>query len=110
MVEYLRCLRRRFSALILSLIPLAIPFGVQAQDQIVVGYDGHAGFQGPIWATKDLGLLDKYGVPGELVLIPGSARFRYRTAGGLFARRRCGCGGCRVEQVSLQCGRQKRLA
>jgi NitT/TauT family transport system substrate-binding protein len=74
MVEYLRCLRRRFSALILSLIPLAIPFGVQAQDQIVVGYDGHAGFQGPIWATKDLGLLDKYGVPGELVLIPGSAR------------------------------------
>src|SRR4029077_4209390 len=73
MVEYLRCLRRRFSALILSLITLAIPFGVQAQDQIVVGYDGHAGFQGPIWATKDLGLLDNYGVPGALVLIPGSA-------------------------------------
>ena len=74
MIEYLRCLLRRFSGLILSLITLAIPFGVRAQDQIVVGYDGHAGFQGPIWATKDLGLLDKYGVPGELVLIPGSAR------------------------------------
>ena len=74
MIQYLLCLLRRFSALILTLITLAIPFGVQAQDQIVVGYDGHAGFQGPIWATKDLGLLDKYGVPGELVLIPGSAR------------------------------------
>ena len=40
----------------------------------MVGYDGHAGFQGPIWATKDLGLFDKYGLAGELVLIPGSAR------------------------------------
>jgi ABC-type nitrate/sulfonate/bicarbonate transport system substrate-binding protein len=74
MIEYLRCLLRRFFVLIVFAITLTIPHGVWAQEQIVVGYDGHAGFQGPIWATKDLGLFDKYGVPGELVLIPGSAR------------------------------------
>ncbi|HEY2986221.1 MAG TPA: ABC transporter substrate-binding protein [Candidatus Binatia bacterium] len=47
---------------------------VHAQEQIVVGYDGHAGFQGPVWGAKDLGLLDKNGLSAELVLIPGSAR------------------------------------
>jgi NitT/TauT family transport system substrate-binding protein len=62
-----------FTPLMFTLI-LTIPPGVRAQEQIVVGYDGYAGFQGPIWATKDLGLFDKYGLPGELVLIPGSAR------------------------------------
>src|SRR5713226_6085513 len=72
MIEYL--LFRRFLVFIIFAIALTIPLGVQAQEQIIVGYDGHAGFQGPIWATKDLGLLDKYGLPGELVLIPGSAR------------------------------------
>ena len=45
-----------------------------AQEQTMIGYDGYAGFQGPIWATKDLGLFEKYGLNGELILIPGSAR------------------------------------
>jgi len=62
------------SILVVSVIGFTIPPGVLAQEQIIVGYDGYAGFQGPIWATKDLGLFDKYGLPGELVLIPGSAR------------------------------------
>ncbi len=62
------------SILVVPVIGFTIPPGVLAQEQIVVGYDGYAGFQGPIWATKDLGLFDKYGLPGELVLIPGSAR------------------------------------
>src|SRR5438105_11340018 len=62
------------SILVVPVIGFTIPPGVLAQEQIVVGYDGYAGFQGPIWATKDLGLFDKYGLSGELVLIPGSAR------------------------------------
>src|SRR5713226_5571390 len=76
MFVFLRPLVSRLfvSILVVSLMSLTILPGVRAQEQIVVGYDGHAGFQGPIWATKDLGLLDKYGLPGELVLIPGSAR------------------------------------
>ena len=53
---------------------LAAPFAVSAQEKIVVGYDGYAGFQGPIWAAKDLGLFERYGLRAELVLIPGSAR------------------------------------
>jgi NitT/TauT family transport system substrate-binding protein len=65
----------RFLFLIfLSIFTLTILSGVRAQEQIIVGYDGYAGFQGPIWATKDLGLFEKYGLVGELVLIPGSAR------------------------------------
>lgn len=45
-----------------------------AEDKIIVGYDGTAGFQGPIWAAHDLGLLDRQGLNAELVMIPGSAR------------------------------------
>jgi NitT/TauT family transport system substrate-binding protein len=76
MLEYLRPMRASVFVLILiiSVIALTIPFGVRAQEQIVAGYDGHAGFQGPLWAAKDLGLFDKYGLTAELVLIPGSAR------------------------------------
>src|SRR5439155_26887549 len=60
--------------LVVPVVGFTISPGIRAQEQIVVGYDGHAGFQGPIWATKDLGLFDKYGLSGELVLISGSAR------------------------------------
>jgi ABC-type nitrate/sulfonate/bicarbonate transport system substrate-binding protein len=45
-----------------------------AQDRYVIAYAGFAGFQSPLWATKELGYLDKYGVPGDLVLTPGSTR------------------------------------
>src|SRR5262245_52311814 len=58
----------------LFLIALTVPLEARAQEQIVSGYDGHAGFQGPVWAAKDLGLFEKYGLSAELVLIPGSAR------------------------------------
>jgi ABC-type nitrate/sulfonate/bicarbonate transport system substrate-binding protein len=74
MAEYLCFTARRFFLLILSVIALAIGSGVHAQEKIIAGYDGHAGFQGPVWAAKDLGLFDKYGLSAELVLIPGSAR------------------------------------
>lgn len=60
--------------LLTALIGFVTPFSLNAQEQILVGYDGHAGFQGAIWATKDLGLFEKHGLSGELILIPGSAR------------------------------------
>jgi len=74
MFEYLHPILSRFFVFIIFTIVLTIPVGVRAQEQIIVGYDGYAGFQGPIWATKDLGLFEKYGLPAQLVLIPGSAR------------------------------------
>ena len=39
------------------ILALAIPFGVWAQEGVVVSYDGHAGLQGPLWAAKDLELI-----------------------------------------------------
>ena len=52
------------SILVVPVVGFTISPGIRAQEQIVVGYDGHAGFQGPILATKDLGLFDKYGLSG----------------------------------------------
>src|SRR6185312_10287957 len=63
-----------FGLLLCVLTITATPNELIAQEQILIGYDGHAGFQGPIWATKDLGLFEKHGLNGELILIPGSAR------------------------------------
>ena len=57
-----------------AVLALTIPLAARAQESLVVSYDGYAGFQGPIWATKDLGLFDKYGLKTELVLIAGSPR------------------------------------
>jgi len=46
---------------IFVILSLTIPLVAHAQESLVVSYDGYAGFQGPIWATKDLGLFDKHG-------------------------------------------------
>ncbi|HEX2386183.1 MAG TPA: ABC transporter substrate-binding protein, partial [Candidatus Binatia bacterium] len=35
---------------------------------------GFAGFQAPVWAAKDFGLLNKYGLNAETVMVPGSTR------------------------------------
>jgi ABC-type nitrate/sulfonate/bicarbonate transport system substrate-binding protein len=64
-------LGRILGAFVLALV---FPFGICAQDGVVVSYDGHAGFQGPLWAAKDLELFGKHGLKAELVLIAGSAR------------------------------------
>jgi NitT/TauT family transport system substrate-binding protein len=64
-------LRRVLAGFILA---SAIPFGLQAQEHVVVSYDGYAGFQGPLWAANDLGLFKKYGLNAEMVLITGSTR------------------------------------
>jgi len=55
-------------------ITLTCPVGANGQDKITVGYDGYAGYQGAIWAAKDLGLFERHGLSADLVLIPGSAR------------------------------------
>jgi len=59
---------------IFVVLSLTIPLVAHAQESLVVSYDGYAGFQGPIWAAKDLGLFDKHGLKTELVLIAGSPR------------------------------------
>jgi NitT/TauT family transport system substrate-binding protein len=74
MLKYIRSSVAKLFVSSLALTALMMPIGAPAQESIVVGYDGHAGFQGPVWGAKDLGLFDKNGLSGELVLIPGSAR------------------------------------
>jgi ABC-type nitrate/sulfonate/bicarbonate transport system substrate-binding protein len=59
--------------LLFSLCILA-PAAVLAQERYNIAYAGFAGFQTPVWATKDLGLLAKYGINGDVVLLPGSTR------------------------------------
>lgn len=70
----LAMLRRIFLAVFLGLLLPVLPCLLQAQEKIVVSYDGHSGFQGPIWSVQELGLFDKHGLKAELVLIPGGAR------------------------------------
>lgn len=52
---------------------LSVPMSAPAQ-QHMIGYAGFAGFQASMWAVKDLGLLKKYNIDGEVVMIPGTAR------------------------------------
>ena len=52
---------------------LGVPLLALAQQQMI-GYAGFAGFQASMWAVKDLGLLKKYGLEGEAVLVPGTSR------------------------------------
>ena len=53
---------------------LCAPMSLLAQERYVVSYGGFAGFQATIWAMQDLGLLAKYGLSSDLVMIPGTAR------------------------------------
>jgi NitT/TauT family transport system substrate-binding protein len=62
---------RRFIALIFFVL---VPASLFAQERYLIAYAGFAGFQSPLWATKDLGLLAKYGINADLVLTPGSTR------------------------------------
>ena len=45
-----------------------------AQEHYLIAYAGFAGFQSPLWATKELGLLTKYDINADLILTPGSTR------------------------------------
>ena len=58
----------------LILLSLLWPVTLVAQERYNIAYAGFAGFQTPVWATMDLGLLAKYGVNAELIFTPGSTR------------------------------------
>ncbi len=63
------------SALILSgFFSLAWPAVLFAQQRYVHSYSGISSTQGSIWAAKDLGLFEKYGINVDLVFMPGGAR------------------------------------
>jgi len=63
-----------FLSLAISFLLGLFPANLPAQDKYIASYAGFAGFQAPLWAAKDFGLLAKYGVNTDLVMIPGSAR------------------------------------
>lgn len=60
----------------------ALPATLLAQERYLIAYGGFAGFQAPIWAAKDLGLMAKYGLNGDVVMVPGSTREIQALLGG----------------------------
>ena len=60
------------AVLVVLLVLMAPRFAIA--EQYMIGYAGFAGFQVSMWAAKDLGLLKKYGLDGEVVLVPGTTR------------------------------------
>ena len=66
----------------ISLLVLLTPMQLNAQETYLVAYAGFAGFQAPVWAPKDLGLFQKYGFNGDVVLVPGSVRQVQAVLGG----------------------------
>lgn len=77
MPKYLRSMLMRNLILI-----FATPALLCAQERYIASYAGFAGFQAPLWAAQDFGLLSKYGVNMDLVMIPGSARGTQALLGG----------------------------
>ena len=72
-----------FSQLLcIVLFALLLPANLRAQETYLVAYAGFAGFQAPVWAPKDLGLFEKYGFRGDVVLVPGSVRQIQALQGG----------------------------
>jgi ABC-type nitrate/sulfonate/bicarbonate transport system substrate-binding protein len=63
---------RKLIGLVLFL--LVVQTNGLAQEGYMIGYAGFAGFQASMWAVQDLGLLKKYGLQGEVVLVPGTTR------------------------------------
>ncbi len=64
------------------LLLLTVPLTVGAQERHYVSYGGTAGFQATVWAMKDLGTFEKYGLNGDVVLVGGSARQIQGVLGG----------------------------
>jgi ABC-type nitrate/sulfonate/bicarbonate transport system substrate-binding protein len=65
-----------------ALLLLLFPINSVAQETYLVAYAGFAGFQAPVWTPKDLGLFEKYGFRGDVVLVPGSVRQIQALQGG----------------------------
>jgi len=68
--------------LFVVLLTVVLPSSLAAQEPYLVAYAGFAGFQAPVWAPKDLGLMEKYGFNGDVVLVPGSVRQIQALQGG----------------------------
>lgn len=68
--------------LVFWMLILGAPALLSAQERYIASYAGFAGFQAPLWAAQDFGLLAKYGVNMDLVMIPGSARGAQALLGG----------------------------
>ena len=66
----------------LLLLLLVLPAAAAAQEQYLIAYAGFSGFQAPVWAPKDLGLMAKYGFNGDVVLVSGSVRQIQALQGG----------------------------
>lgn len=66
----------------IALLLLLLPARLLAQEIHLVAYAGFGGFQAPVWAPKDLGLFDKYGFKGDVILVPGSVRQIQALQGG----------------------------
>ena len=66
----------------LALFLLVLPAAAAAQEQHLIAYAGFSGFQAPVWAPKDLGLMAKYGFNGDVVLVSGSVRQIQALQGG----------------------------
>src|ERR1044071_7648471 len=64
------------------LLLLISPAKLLAEESYLVAYAGFAGFQAPVWAPKELGLMTKYGFNGDVVLVPGSVRQIQALQGG----------------------------
>jgi ABC-type nitrate/sulfonate/bicarbonate transport system substrate-binding protein len=62
-----------FKTMLIALLALGVA-RVAVAERYMMGYAGFAGFQASMWAAKDLGLLKKYGLDGETVLVPGTSR------------------------------------
>jgi ABC-type nitrate/sulfonate/bicarbonate transport system substrate-binding protein len=65
-----------------ALVLLVLPVELRGQETHLVAYAGFGGFQAPVWAPKDLGLFDKYGFKGDVILVPGSVRQIQALQGG----------------------------
>ena len=66
----------------IALLLLLLPVRLHAHEIHLVAYAGFGGFQAPVWAPKDLGLFDKYGFKGDVILVPGSVRQIQALQGG----------------------------
>ena len=64
------------------LLVFLLPLELAGQEPHLVAYAGFAGFQSPVWAPKDLGLMAKYGFNGDVILVPGSVRQIQALQGG----------------------------
>ena len=80
----MRKVHRRLASMVLLflIVSLVLPLDLPAQDRYVISYGGFSGYQIPLWVTKDLGLLEKYKIPADVVMIPGSPRQMQALLGG----------------------------